>query len=103
MAFASVYPLVTARSVARPFTYEVPDEVGPGTVVQVRFGSTSRRGVVVDLTDSPPDGVEAAPIEKVVDEFRSTRRAGALDGGLLRLDARAGARPGRADQAGATG
>ena len=68
MAFASVYPLVTARSVARPFTYEVPDEVGPGTVVQVRFGSTSRRGVVVDLTDSPPDGVEAAPIEKVVDE-----------------------------------
>ena len=41
MAFASVYPLVTARSVARPFTYEVPDEVGPGTVVQVRFGSTS--------------------------------------------------------------
>jgi len=68
MAFASVYPLVTARSVARPFTYEVPDEVGPGTVVQVRFGNTRRRGVVVGVSESPPEGVEAAPIEKVVDE-----------------------------------
>ena len=68
MAFASVYPLVTARSVARPFTYEVPDEVGPGTVVQVRFGNARRRGVVVGLSESPPEGVEAAPIEKVVDE-----------------------------------
>ena len=68
MAFASVYPLVTARAVARPFTYEVPDEVGPGTVVQVRFGNARRRGVVVEVADSPPAGIEAAPIEKVVDE-----------------------------------
>jgi primosomal protein N' (replication factor Y) len=68
MAYASVYPLVTARSVARPFTYEVPDDVGPGTVVQVRFGNARRRGVVVGLTESPPEGIEAAPIEKVVDE-----------------------------------
>jgi primosomal protein N' (replication factor Y) len=68
VAFASVYPLVTARSVARPFTYEVPDDVGPGTVVQVRFGNALRRGVVVGLSESPPEGIEAAPIEKVVDE-----------------------------------
>jgi primosomal protein N' (replication factor Y) (superfamily II helicase) len=68
MAFASVYPLVTARSVARPFTYEVPDEVGPGTVVEVRFGNARRRGVVVDVADSPPEGIDAAPIEKIVDE-----------------------------------
>ena len=68
MAFASVYPLVTARSVARPFTYEVPDEVGPGAVVQVRFGNATRRGVVVEVAQSPPEGIEAAPIEKVVDE-----------------------------------
>jgi primosomal protein N' (replication factor Y) len=68
VAFASVYPLVTARAVARPFTYEVPDGVGPGAVVQVRFGNARRRGVVVGLTAAPPEGVEAAPIEKVVDE-----------------------------------
>nr|MBA3718146.1 hypothetical protein [Actinomycetota bacterium] len=68
MAFASVYPLVSARALARPFTYEVPDGVGPGAVVQVRFGNARRRGVVVGLTDSPPEGVQAAPIEKVVDE-----------------------------------
>ena len=68
MAYASVYPLVTARSVARPFTYEVPDEVGPGAVVQVRFGNATRRGVVVEVAQSPPEGIEAAPIEKVVDE-----------------------------------
>jgi primosomal protein N' (replication factor Y) len=68
VAFASVYPLVSARAVARPFTYEVPDGVGPGAVVQVRFGNARRRGVVVGLTAAPPEGVEAAPIEKVVDE-----------------------------------
>ena len=27
MPFASVYPLVAARSLARPFTYEVPEDV----------------------------------------------------------------------------
>lgn len=67
MAYASVYPLVSARAVARPFTYEVPDDVGPGAVVQVRFGRARRRGVVVDVSSEPPEGVDAAPIEKVVD------------------------------------
>jgi len=72
VAFASVYPLVSARSLARLFTYEVPEGVGPGAVVQVRFGNARRRGVVVELADAPPDGVEAAPIEKVVDEIPAT-------------------------------
>ena len=35
MAYVTVYPLVSARAVARPFTYEAPDEVGKGTVVSV--------------------------------------------------------------------
>jgi primosomal protein N' (replication factor Y) len=68
VAFASVYPLVTARSVARPFTYEVPDEVRPGAVVEVRFGNARRRGVVVEVGAAPPEGIEAAPIERVLDE-----------------------------------
>jgi primosomal protein N' (replication factor Y) (superfamily II helicase) len=68
VAFASVYPLVTARSLARPFTYEVPDEVGPGAVVEVRFGNARRRGVVVEVGAAPPEGIDAAPIERVVDE-----------------------------------
>ena len=89
MAFASVYPLVTARSVARPFTYEVPDEVGPGAVVEVRFGNARRRGVVVEVGAAPPDGIDAAPIERVVDEVpRAARRARAVDRRVLRLDAR---------------
>jgi primosomal protein N' (replication factor Y) len=67
MAYASVYPLVPARALARPFTYEVPDEVKRGAVVQVPFGRSRRRGVVVDVGGDPPPGVEAAPIEKVVD------------------------------------
>jgi primosomal protein N' (replication factor Y) (superfamily II helicase) len=66
--YASVYPLVSARAVARPFTYEVPDDVGRGAVVQVRFGGGRRRGVVVDVDGVPPPGVEVAPIESVVDE-----------------------------------
>ena len=66
--YASVYPLVTARAVARPFTYEVPDEVGKGAVVAVSFGRARRRGVVVDVGAEPPTGVEAVPIERVVDD-----------------------------------
>jgi primosomal protein N' (replication factor Y) (superfamily II helicase) len=63
-----VYPLVSARAVARPFTYEVPEEVERGSVVQVPFGRSHPRAVVVELEESPPAGVEAAEIEKVVDE-----------------------------------
>ena len=63
--FASVYPLVTARAVARPFTYEVPEETGKGAVVEVRFGNARRRGVVTELDVAPPEGVEAAAVERV--------------------------------------
>ena len=62
MPYASVYPLVSARAVARPYTYEVPDAVGKGSVVSVPFGGSRRRGVVVELEDSPPAGVEARPV-----------------------------------------
>jgi primosomal protein N' (replication factor Y) (superfamily II helicase) len=64
--YASVYPLVSARAVARPFTYEVPDGVGKGAVVQVRFGRARRRGVVVEVGGEAPAGVKVAPVEKVV-------------------------------------
>ncbi len=65
--FASVYPLVTARSVARAFTYEVPDEVERGAIVDVRFGNARRRGIVTEVGVTPPDGVVAAPVERVAE------------------------------------
>jgi primosomal protein N' (replication factor Y) len=67
--YASVYPLVTARAVARPFTYEVGDDVRKGAVVAVRFGRARRRGVVVDVGNEAPAGIDAAPIERVVEEL----------------------------------
>src|SRR3954451_22660916 len=69
MPYASVYPLVSARAVARPFTYEVPEGVGKGAVVAVRFGRAQARGVVVGLEDAPPPGVKAAPVGRVLDEL----------------------------------
>src|SRR5262245_48384119 len=67
--FASVYPLVTARALAREFTYEVPDDVGPGAVVEVRFGNARRRGVVTGIDVEPPSGIKAVPVERVVEEL----------------------------------
>ena len=65
--YASVYPLVTARAVARPFTYEVPDEARVGDVVEVRFGNARRRGVVTEVDIALPEGVDAAAIERVAE------------------------------------
>ena len=65
--YASVYPLVPSRAVARPFTYEVPPEVGKGAVVSVRFNGARRRGVVVGLEEAAPVGVKTAPVGAVVD------------------------------------
>src|SRR5262249_52950740 len=65
---ASVFPLVSTRALARPFTYAVESGVGPGTVVAVRLHGASRRGVVVDVGVPPPDGIEPAPIDRVLDE-----------------------------------
>ncbi len=62
-----MYPLVTARAVARPFTYEVPEEVVAGAVVEVRFGNARRRGVVVEVDVAAPDGVAPAPVGRVAE------------------------------------
>jgi primosomal protein N' (replication factor Y) len=67
--YASVYPLVTARAVARPFTYEVPDEARVGDVVEVRFGNARRRGVVTEIGIDPPEGVDASAIERVAESL----------------------------------
>jgi primosomal protein N' (replication factor Y) len=64
--YASVYPLVAARAVAREFTYEVPEEAGVGAIVRIPFGRSRARGIVAALADAPPDGVEARPIEEVI-------------------------------------
>jgi primosomal protein N' (replication factor Y) (superfamily II helicase) len=66
---ASVYPLVTARAVARPFTYAVPEDARVGSVVEVRFGNARRRGLVVELDVAAPRGVDVAPIERVVEDL----------------------------------
>src|SRR6266508_5459324 len=69
---ASVYPLVTARAVARPFTYEVPEDARVGSVVEVRFGNAKRRGLVVELGVDAPAGVDVVPVERVVEELPET-------------------------------
>ena len=69
MALASVFPLVRARSLARTFTYEVPDGVGKGAVVAVRFGRAAHRGVVIEVGVEAPAGVTVAPIERVLYEL----------------------------------
>jgi len=66
---ASIYPLVTARALARPFTYSVPEEARVGSVVELRFGNARRRGLVVALDVDAPRGVEVSPIERVVEEL----------------------------------
>lgn len=67
--YASVYPLVTARALAREFTYEIPDDVGPGAVVEVRFGNSKQRGVVTEVDVQPPKGIDTSPVERVVEEL----------------------------------
>src|SRR2546421_2895105 len=64
---ASVYPLVTTRALARPFTYEVPDGVEQGAVVEVRLGGARQRGVVVETGVEAPAGIETAPVGRTVD------------------------------------
>jgi primosomal protein N' (replication factor Y) len=67
--YASIYPLVTTRALARPFTYEVPDEVEVGAVVSMRLGGAKQRGVVVEVDQTPPEGIEAAPIERIAENL----------------------------------
>jgi primosomal protein N' (replication factor Y) len=63
--YASVYPLVTTRALARPFTYEAPDDVERGSVVSVRLGGARQRGVVIEVDEAPPAGIAASPIEGI--------------------------------------
>ena len=66
---ASVYPLVSSRAVARPFTYEVPEGVEKGAVVAIRFGRGAARGVVVETASRRRRGSRLAPIESVLYEL----------------------------------
>jgi primosomal protein N' (replication factor Y) len=66
---ASVFPLVSARALARPFTYVVPDGVGKGAVVEIRFANARRRGVVVEVDVEAPDGVEPAAVGRVLEQL----------------------------------
>src|SRR5918992_186288 len=63
--FASVYPLVPARALARPFTY-LADGLEKGSVVSVPFGRGRQRGVVVELADEAPPDVEPVAVERVL-------------------------------------
>jgi primosomal protein N' (replication factor Y) len=66
--YASVYPLVTTRALARPFTYEVETDVRKGTVVSMPLGRSRVRGVVVGEESAVPEGVRPVPVTRVVDE-----------------------------------
>lgn len=63
--YASVYPLVTTRELARPFTYR-GEGLRKGSVVRVPFGRTRRRGIVAELLDAPPEGVTPVSVDDVV-------------------------------------
>jgi primosomal protein N' (replication factor Y) len=64
---AEIYPLVTARALARPFTYRVADDVDRGAVVSVGLGGRRVRGIVVETDVRGPTGVEIADAGPVVD------------------------------------
>jgi primosomal protein N' (replication factor Y) (superfamily II helicase) len=64
---ASVYPIVSARTLARPYTYEIEDEVEKGAVLAIRFGNARRRGVVVDADAEAPPDVEPVAAERVLE------------------------------------
>ena len=72
MPLAEIYPLVTARALARPFTYRVPEEVERGHVVWLRFGGRSVRGVVVRVGVEAPEGVEPTEAGAVVDRVSAS-------------------------------
>jgi primosomal protein N' (replication factor Y) len=63
---ASVHPLVVTRSLARPFTYEVPEGVEKGAIVSVSLGHSSVRGVVTEIGVGKPDGVDPVSIKALV-------------------------------------
>ena len=69
MRLVSVYPLVTTRALARPYTYAAENGVRRGDVVEVTFGGARRRGVVVGEEARAPEGVTPAPVGRVLEEL----------------------------------
>ncbi len=65
----SVHPLVTTRTLSRPFTYEAEEDVGVGAVVQVPLAGRRVRGVVVEAGVEAPPGIVLSAVEKVVHEL----------------------------------
>jgi primosomal protein N' (replication factor Y) (superfamily II helicase) len=65
----TVFPLLTSRALARPFTYDAPDGVGKGAVVEIMFGRGKARGVIVETGVEPPPGIEAAPVGRVLEQL----------------------------------
>ena len=88
---ASVFPLATARALAREFTYLVPDEIEPGQVVRVRLGGRRVRGVVSAVGVPPPPGIELSQVEEVAERIPAP-----LVELALWLSAYYGSTPGRA-------
>jgi primosomal protein N' (replication factor Y) len=68
---AEIYPLVTARALARPFTYRVADDVARGDVLEVQLGARRLRGIVVATAVEAPAGVAVAEAGHVVDRVPS--------------------------------
>jgi primosomal protein N' (replication factor Y) len=66
---AEVYPLVTARALARRFTYDVPADAGRGAVVSIALAGRRLRGIVVEGDVEAPPGVEIASSGPVVDRI----------------------------------
>jgi primosomal protein N' (replication factor Y) len=64
---ASVYPLVSSRAVARQFTYDAPEGIGKGAIVQVRLGRSTTRGVVVEVGVEAPAGIALTSTGKLLD------------------------------------
>ncbi len=67
MPLAEIYPLVSARALARLFTYDVPEGTEAGAVVSIGLAGRRVRGVVVETGVEAPPGVEIAAAGDVVD------------------------------------
>ncbi len=56
---------MTARALARPFTY-LADGLERGSIVSIAFGRSKRRGVVVALEDEVPEDVQPVAVSEVL-------------------------------------
>ena len=72
MPLASVYPLLSTRSLARPFTYEVDADVEVGAIVAIRLGRQTVRGVVTEVGVAKPAGVTPVPVGRVLATIPAT-------------------------------